>query len=92
MAETDWAAALTGGSLVASLALAGVLLLALGVLFKVSWRTVLAAAVLVVAANLFVPGGAPHLVFTALRPLHALTTSHPRARVEEPPHPYPPDR
>ena len=88
----DWTTALTGGSLVASLAVAGVILVILGIFFNFNWRIGVAAAVIVVAMNLFVPGGAPHLVFRALRPLHALATAHPPAPVEEPPHPYPPNR
>jgi hypothetical protein len=88
----DWTTALTGGSVVASVILAGVTLVALSAFFNFSWRTAVAAAVIAVTTNLFVRGGAPYLVFTVLRPLHAFTTLHPPEPVEESPHPYPPNR
>jgi hypothetical protein len=90
MGGIDWGTVLTGGSLVASLSFAAVLLVVLGAFFGVGWRTGVAVAVTVIGLNVFVPGGAPHFVFAALRPLHVLATSHPPAPVEEPPRRWPP--
>ena len=82
----------TGGSLVCSLVVAGVALVVLGLFFDNRRRTAVAAIVIAALVNLFVPGGSRHLVYTALRPLHAMETTHPPVAVEETPPPYPPNR
>jgi len=69
----DWSSRLTGDQLVCSLAVAGVAVVVLGVLFGFRRRTVGVAVAFAVVATLVYPGGAVGLLVDALRPLRALT-------------------
>ena len=61
----------------ASVGLAVVLFLVLGLFADYRWRTAVVAVVAVAALNLFYTGGAPRVVAIILRPLHALATTRP---------------
>lgn len=62
-----------GERLFASVALAVMTFVGLGILFGFGRRTLLAVVVLVVGVNVLYPGGARGLMIDALRPLRALT-------------------
>ena len=83
---------LTGGSLVASIQLAGALFVGLAIFFGFRRRTGVLAVLAVVAVNVFYPGGAYRVVSAALLPLRVLNSKvagYPQAVMdEERRHPY----
>lgn len=68
-----WMRALSGEQLAASVGLAAVAFVALGLLLGFTRRTLGAAVVVVLAVGRFYPGGTVGLVVDALGPLRALT-------------------
>ena len=70
-----WATALTGGSLLASVQLAGVLFVGLAIFFGFRWRTSMLAVIAVVAVNVFYPGGAYRVASAVLLPLRILNSN-----------------
>lgn len=89
----DWAAAVAGSALLSSIALGAIIFVGLGMLFGYGWRTRIVVVVAVVAVNLFLPGGAPRVMATVLRPFHTVATYRlGREPPVEKPAPYPPER
>jgi hypothetical protein len=70
-----WATVFTGGSVVASAQLAGVIFLGLAIFLGFRWRTGMLAVVAVIAMNLIYPGGAHRVVRAALLPLRILNAN-----------------
>jgi hypothetical protein len=70
-----WATVLTGGSLTASVQLAGVVFLGLAIFLGFNRRSAVLAAIAVVVLNVIYTGGAYRVVSAALLPLRILNAN-----------------